>query len=183
MNYSIKAFLLLIIALPAFAANTFTIKQESSATPIQVGGAVIAKQQATLTAQAQGSVKQIFGQEGGRFKKGVILIQLDKSELLANRGATLSNVHNAQAQYQRELSSPSSNITPSGMGLPFILDSMVANPMQFMIGTRNTSTERRVDLISKQAQIQGANSKLKQLNARIRDRLTVALSLPYWSFH
>lgn len=170
----INLILLLIIPWSVFAANTITIKQEAVAIPIKVGGTVIAKQQATLTAQSQGRVKLIMGKEGDAFKKGDILIQLDKSALLANRQAALYNVQSASAQYTRELNSPSSSTAPGGMGFPSMMDNIVTNPMQSFMGTRDTSTERRADLISKQALIQNANSALKQADAQIRDSLTIA---------
>lgn len=173
MNHLFNAFLF-IISLPVMAENTITVKQESIALPIKVGGSVIASQQATLTAQAQGRIKQIFGQEGDVFKKGDVLIQLDNSELMSNREAAIYNVRNAAAQYNRELHSPSSNIAPGGMGLPSVMDNLVTNPMQSFMGTRDTGVEDRANLIAKQAQIQSAKSSLQQIDARIRDSLTVA---------
>lgn len=174
LKQTFQTFLLLIVACPALAETIIIIQQEAIAIPIKVGGSVIAKQHATLTAQAQGRVKYIMGKEGDAFKKGDILIQLDKSALLANRQAALYNVQSAKAQYVRELNSPSSNIAPGGMAAPSIMDNIVTNPMQSFMGTRDTSSERRADLITKQAQIQSANSALKQINAQIRDSLTVA---------
>jgi len=163
-----------MMSLPVFAANTFTVKQENIALPIKVGGTVIATQQATLTAQAQGRIKKLFGQEGDTFKKGNVLIQLDNTALLSNRQAALFNVQNAAAQYNRELRSPSSNVAPGGMGLPSIMDNVMTNPMQSIMGTRDTGVEDRANLIAKQAQIQSAKSSLQQIESRIRDSLTVA---------
>jgi len=163
-----------MMSLPVFAANTFTVKQQSIALPIKVGGTVIATQQATLTAQAQGRIKKLFGQEGDTFKKGNVLIQLDNTALLSNRQAALYSVQNAVAQYNRELRSPSSNVAPGGMGLPSIMDNVVTSPIQSFMGTRDKGVEDRANLIAKQAQIQSAKSSLQQIESRIRDSLTVA---------
>ena len=63
--------------------STYTVKRELSSGSIDVGGVVVAKQAATLTAQLPGRVKAISGKEGDAFKVDQLLVQLDDAELQA----------------------------------------------------------------------------------------------------
>ncbi len=160
--------------LAAENAETYTVKKEVASGAIDIGGTVVAQQAAVLTAQLPGRIQAIAGKEGDQFKKGQILLKLDDSELQAQRVSAVANVNNAITQYRREVISPRANTAPGGMGLPSMVDQMVTNPMQSMIGTRDTGAEKHADLVSMDASIKQAQSALRQIDAKMRDSLSLA---------
>lgn len=185
--------LLLAAAGPAGAAqcnleNLFPVEPVTSATAISVGGTVVARQEVTLTAQYPGRVEAIAGVEGDSFPTGAELLRLDVADLLAQRQSAVAQLASAQAalrnadiQYRRELSSPQVAQSPGGMGMPAMMDQVFTNPMQEMMGVRRPGAERSAEVHNRgtaleQARhgVQQAESRLREIDARIRDAKSLA---------
>jgi len=146
---------------------------------ISVAGTVNALKTVQLAAQMPGRIYAIAGREGDTFSKGDVLIQLEDSALLArldaaiaNRESATASIENAQAQYQRELYSPRSNSSgsaPGGMAMPAMVDQAFSNPMQDMMGMRDSTTERHTDLVGARTRIAQAQTKYRQADANIKE--------------
>jgi multidrug efflux pump subunit AcrA (membrane-fusion protein) len=154
--------------------GTYTVKLEAAIGVIDVGGTVVAEQAATLTAQQPGRIKTITGKEGDAFKTGQVLIELDDAELQAKRRAAVAALNNANTQFRREIISPRAKSSPGGMGFPSMMDQIVTNPMQSIIGTRDTDAERHADIISRDTGVKEAQSNLRMIDAKLRDSRSLA---------
>ena len=171
---SITAGLPVVHAKNVKAAKTYTIKREAAISMINVGGIVVAEQSATLTAQQPGRIRTIGGKEGDAFKQGQLLIELDDTELQAKRRAAVAALNDATSQYRREIVSPRSKSSPGGMGFPSMMDQIVTNPMQSVMGTRDTDAERYADIISRDTSVKQAQSNLRAIDAKLRDSRSLA---------
>lgn len=157
-----------------------------------VGGTVIPYKEVNLSAQVPGQVTFIAGSEGDSFSAGSILIQIDDSQVQAQRRAALAQIvnaeavlRNAQVQYSREIWSPRSN-TPSavpGMGMPNMFDQFFTRGFSNVIGRSDTGLERYADWYAQGSIVQQAQSalvqataQLEQFDARLRD---TKLSAPF----
>ena len=165
--------LLIFLASNPLLAETvdkiYTIKREAAIGVIDVGGIVVAQQAATLTAQQPGRIKSIAGKEGDKFKAGQLLIELVDTELQAKRRAAVAALNNASTQLRREIISPQSKTSPGGMGFPSMMDQIITNPMQSMMGTRDTGAERHADIVARNSGVQTAQSNLGMIDAKLRD--------------
>ncbi|VBB69615.1 efflux transporter, RND family, MFP subunit [invertebrate metagenome] len=127
----------------------------------------------------------IAGVEGDSLAAGALLIQVDDSQIQAQRRAALAQIanaeaalRNAQVQYSREIWSPRSN-TPNampGMGMPNMFDQFFTRGFSNMMGRSDTGLERYADWYAQGAGVQQAQgalmqatAQLEQLNARLRD--------------
>lgn len=163
---------------PVFTSpvQVVTVERMKMGASVAVGGNVAAKDTVNLTAQMPGRVEFIAGDVGSRFKRGEILVALDDDALQAQlrsaysaRSSANSAWRNAGAQYGRELRSPQSQSTGiGGMGIPSIMDDMFANPMQSMMGTRDTGAVRYSDIVQRQTQMDQARNSMTQADAKIR---------------
>jgi multidrug efflux pump subunit AcrA (membrane-fusion protein) len=175
------------------AEHIVTVRANSAASAVTLGGTVVAFKQVTLTAQIPGRVEFIAGTEGDSFKSKDILVAIDDDDLLAKRQAAIaqlnnaySQIANAQVQYNRELWSPQSrSITRSGgMGMPMMMDQMFTQPFsQMMPGEYGGDryVDRQADIYSygtqlTQAQNQQATAKsaLDEVDAKLRDTRSFA---------
>lgn len=156
---------------------------------VAFGGSVVPFREATLAAQMPGRIEHLAGEEGDAFEDGDLLVRLDDDELIAQQNqanAELANatasLRNAGVQYNRELYSPYSlNRSPGGMGLPTLMDQMFTRPFSNVIGTTNPDVERHASLFQQGTQIEtarnailAAQSKLQQIDAKLRDTRTYA---------
>jgi multidrug efflux pump subunit AcrA (membrane-fusion protein) len=130
----------------------------------------------------------LAGIEGDSFDEGTLLVELDETELLAQRRSAIAQLANAQAelrnagvQYQRELWSPQSRQPPGGMAMPNLFDQMFTRPMEDFMGTRDRGTERGADLFASTTRIQQAQntilqaqSQIQAIDAKLRDTKSVA---------
>ena len=155
-----------------------------------LGGAVVPLQEVTLSAQVPGRIVEITGKEGDWFEQGALLARIDDDDLLAQQRQALAALQNAQAalhnagvQYSRELWSPQSrnpNRMP-GMGMPSLFDQFFTKNMGQFMGYGNPGLDRYSDLYAQgtavnqgQTQVLAAQSKLDEINAKLRDARTTA---------
>ncbi len=171
---------------PANTDNTatYTVQERAIVNTITLGGTVIPEKEVTLSAQLPGRINVLAGEEGNRFPKDTILIAIDDTELKAKRQAAVatwmkadSALRTAGVQYQRELVSPDSlDKAPGGMGLPFLFDEMITEPMSDMMGNADPGMDRYATLQKFNSQIEQARSSLSQarfqieaIDAKLRD--------------
>ncbi len=168
--------------------NTTTVEIVRQQNKIVLGGTVVPSRQVTIAAQLPGRVEFIAGAEGDAFEQNTVLVALDDDELLAQRRAALASMSNADAslrnagvQFQRELSSPSSRSSMSGMGVPGMFDQMFTRNFSDMMGIGNPGMERQADLYSRSTGIEQARSaymqsrsQLEQVDAKLRDAVGYA---------
>ena len=163
---------------------TYMVQERAIVNTITLGGTVIPEKEVTLSAQLPGRIVTLAGEEGNRFPKDTILIAIDDAELKAKRQAAVakwmnadSALRNAGVQYQRELVAPDSlEKAPGGMGLPFLFDEMVTEPMSDMIGRADPDMDRYATLQKFNSQIEQARGSLSQarfqieaIDAKLRD--------------
>lgn len=158
------------------SSNLITqVKSLSLGSRVTVGGTVEPIKSVTLTAQLPGRVLSISGEEGSAFPSNTILLELDTTELLAQRHAAEAQfasanaaLRNAWVQRDRMIASPStSQHAPGGMGMPNMFDQMFTNPMSNFMGTRDSGTERHADIFAGSTQIEQARQSLAQAQAQI----------------
>lgn len=169
--------------------DVVTVERMKMGSSVAVGGTVAAKDTVNLTAQMPGRVEFLAGDVGSVFNKGDVLVTLDDDALQAQlrsayaaRATADSTWRNAGAQYGRELSNPSSsNSMMSGMGMPSMMDNMFFNPMQNMMGQRDSGAIRYSDIVQRQTQMDQArnsmmqaDSQIRQIQAKLRDTKSVA---------
>jgi len=165
------------------------VKRQSVQLTSTIGGSVEALKTVSLAAQLPGRVAYIAGNEGDRFQAGALLLGLDNTSLRAKLQAAQAGYASAQAalrdakaKLHREINSPSVvSKTPGGMGMPSMMDQVFMDPMQSMIGTRDTGVERQSDLVARQVGVSQAHSNLlrsqaqiQQIEAALRDSQSVA---------
>lgn len=169
-------------------ADWYTVERSRGAVTVSLGGTVVPYKEVTLAAQLPGRVKVLAGIEGDSFDEGTLLVELDETELLAQRRSAIAQLANAQAelrnagvQYQRELYSPQSRQPPGGMAIPNMFDQMFTRPMEDFIGTRDRGAERGADLFASTTRIQQAQnailqaqSQIQAIDAKLRDTKSVA---------
>ena len=169
-------------------ADWYTVERSRGAVTVSLGGTVVPYKDVTLAAQLPGRVKMLAGIEGDSFDEGTLLVELDETELLAQRRSAIAQLANAQAdlrnagvQYQRELWSPQSRQPPGGMGMPNMFDQMFTRPMEDFMGTRDRGAERGADLFASTTRIQQAQnailqaqSQIQAIDAKLRDTKSVA---------
>jgi multidrug efflux pump subunit AcrA (membrane-fusion protein) len=183
---------LLAVQLPATAQtgqyDWFTVERSRGAVTVSLGGTVVPYKEVTLAAQLPGRVQMLAGIEGDSFDEGTPLVELDETELLAQRRSAIAQLANAQAelrnagvQYQRELWSPQSRQPPGGMAMPNLFDQMFTRPMEDFMGTRDRGAERGADLFASTTRIQQAQnailqaqSQIQAIDAKLRDTKSVA---------
>lgn len=150
---------------------------------VVLGGTVVPAREVTIAAQMPGRVEFIAGEEGDSFADKTILIALNDDELLAKRRAALAQMANAEAalrnagvQFNRELVSPQSRNSMSGMGMPGMFDQMFTNNFSNMMGMTDSSADRGADLYTRGIGIEQARSahmqsasQLQQVEAKLRD--------------
>jgi len=150
---------------------------------VVLGGTVVPAREVTIAAQLPGRVEFIAGEEGDSFADKTILIALNDDELLAKRRAALAHMATAEAalrnagvQFNRELVSPQSRNSMSGMGVPGLFDQMFTNNFSNMMGMNDKSADRGADLYTRGIGIDQARSahmqaasQLQQVEAKLRD--------------
>lgn len=170
------------------AENFTTVEMVRQQNQIVLGGTVVPSRQVTIAAQLPGRVEFIAGAEGDAFEQNTALVALGDDELLAQRRAALASMANADAslrnagvQFQRELSSPASRNSMSGMGVPGMFDQMFTRNFSDMMGIGNPGMERQADLYSRSTGIEQARSaymqarsQLEQVDAKLRDAVGYA---------
>jgi multidrug efflux pump subunit AcrA (membrane-fusion protein) len=168
--------------------NVTTVEVVRQQNQIVLGGSVIPSRQVSIAAQLPGRVKFIAGAEGDAFEQNTALVALGDDELHAQRRAALASMANAEAslrnagvQFQRELTSPSSRSSMSGMGVPGMFDQMFTRNFSDMMGINNPGMERQADLYSRSTGIEQARSaymqarsQIEQVDAKLRDAVGYA---------
>ncbi len=166
-----------------YRGDIVTVEMINHQSQVVLGGTVVPARQVTIAAQMPGRVEFIAGEEGDSFADKTILIALDDDELLAKRRAALAQMANEEAslrnagvQFNRELVSPQSRNSMSGMGIPGMFDQMFTNNFSDMMGMNNKSADRGADLYSRSIGIEQARnshmqaaSQLQQVEAKLRD--------------
>lgn len=179
-------------AFPAAAAEyqTTTVALAHVGHTATVGGTVIPYKEVNLNAQIPGQVTYIAGAEGDSFGSGAVLVQIDDSQIQAQRRAALADIanaeaaaRNAQVQYSRELWSPRSNSPNSmpGMGMPGMFDQFFTRNMSNAMGRSDSGLERQAELYAQGSGVSQAQGRLLQttaqleaLDAKLRDAQQVA---------
>jgi multidrug efflux pump subunit AcrA (membrane-fusion protein) len=170
--------------------STYVVKLQAIPSSVTLGGSVIPAREVTLSAQLPGRVEKMAGVEGDEFSKDDVLLELNTEALQAQRRAAvaaLSNtgasLRNANIQYQRELISPDSisKKAPGGMGLPFMLDQVMTEPMSEFILQSDPNLDRYATLQGYSTKIEQARhhyeqarSKIATLDAQLRDSQSIA---------
>jgi multidrug efflux pump subunit AcrA (membrane-fusion protein) len=155
--------------------NAYVIQARPIISAAMLGGTVIPAKEVTLSAQVPGRIEKISGEEGSSFKENAVLISISTEELLAQRRSAMaefasadSALRNAGVRYQQELFTPDSiKKAPGGMGLPFLLDEMMTEPMSEMLGKSDTKLDRRTNLHNFGTQIDQARSALMRARSQI----------------
>ncbi|MBF0563184.1 MAG: efflux RND transporter periplasmic adaptor subunit, partial [Alphaproteobacteria bacterium] len=140
--------------------------------------------------QIPGQVTFIAGSEGDSLTAGAVLVQIDDSQIQAQRRAAIAEISNAEAamqnakvQYSRELYSPHSNSPNSmpGMGMPGMFDQFFTRNASNWMGRSDSGLERQADLYAQGSSVSEAESRLMQstaqletLDAKLRDAQLVA---------
>lgn len=165
-----------VVAAPDYYADVITVQVIQHKSEVVLGGTVVPAKQVTIAAQMPGKVEYIAGTEGDRFAKNSELVALDDDELLAQRRAAIAQMGNADAalrnagvQFNRELESPSSRNTISGMGVPGMFDQMFTRNFSDMMGYQSPGTERRADLYARSTGVDQARSSFLQAQSRVEE--------------
>lgn len=152
----------------------YQVKSRNSGGAMRLGGSVVPEQIVNLTAQMPGDVSSVAGAEGDFFKKGDVLVTLDKKALLAKREQAVSQLasadagyRNAMAQYKQELVNPNSQGNTMMGGAPGMF-SMFSDPARSMMG-QNPGMERGTNIYGRQIQIETARNSVTQAGAAIRE--------------
>jgi len=172
------------------AEDVVTVKSTKSTAQTVLGSTVIPYREVTLTAQIPGRVLGLRGDVGTMLSKGELVAKIDDSALQAKKNAAISAVETAQAflsnsraQYRREMISPRSKDISGmpGMGMPAMIDVYMTRPMYDMMGNSDTGYNRYSDLMNSatavsqsQGQVAQAWSQLNQVNAHLKDTLSIA---------
>ena len=170
--------------------QVITVSQRRTAASTILSASVVPYREVTFTAEISGRVEYIAGREGDRFTQDEVLVAIDSEKLLAKRGQVVANLNNtylslrnSQIQYNREWQAPESqNINRApGMGLPSMFDQMFTRNLGSGMGYGKPWLERYSDLYSSgtqmgqaQGQHQAALSKLREIDANLRDTRTVS---------
>ncbi|WP_294948947.1 efflux RND transporter periplasmic adaptor subunit [Sulfurivirga sp.] len=171
--------LLCCLLLPAAgwsAVQVVEVKQRVYDQTIKLGGTVIPFKKVTLTAQIAGQINYLAGEEGDRFRKGVLLASIDDSALLAKRKAAYAQWQRAYAAWQnaitlynRELWAPRSKTPMPGMGLPSMFDQMFSRPMSEAMDITDYDAARRADLLAARNRIKEARAQMEAARAQIEE--------------
>ena len=168
---------------------TYEVMVHDLSPPVTLSGTVIPKKEVTFSAQLPGRVASLIGEEGDKFSKNTILLELDNRELLAKRRSAIAEWRNADAtlrnagiQYNRQLQSPDSpDDAPGGMGLPHLLDQFLTKPISDLMGRSDQGLDRRAQLHTYGIRIEQArnalwqaNSQIEQIDAKLRDAKSIA---------
>jgi multidrug efflux pump subunit AcrA (membrane-fusion protein) len=164
--------------------NAYVIQARPVISASVLGGTVIPAKEVTLSAQVPGRIEKISGEEGSSFKENTLLISITTEELHAQRRAAMAEfasadaaLRNAGVRYQQELFTPDSiKKAPGGMGLPFLLDEMMTEPMSEVLGKSDSKLDRRTNLHNMGTQIDQARgtlmrarSQIEAIDAKLRD--------------
>lgn len=155
--------------------NAYVIQARPIISATMLGGTVIPAKEVTLSAQVPGRIEKISGEEGSSFKENAALISISTEELLAQRRSAMAEfasadaaLRNAGVRYQQELFTPDSiKKAPGGMGLPFLLDEMMTEPMSEILGKSDTKLDRRTNLHNFETQIEQARNTLMRARSQI----------------
>ncbi|TNF99479.1 MAG: efflux RND transporter periplasmic adaptor subunit [Gammaproteobacteria bacterium] len=152
-----------------------TVKQGNVGGMVTLGGMVIPHRQVNLLAQMPGDVDYIAGKEGDAFSKGVPLVQLDTSALLAKRkqaetqlASAYAGHRNALVQYNREIVSPQGQTDSMLGGMPSMM-SMFTDPMRSMSGRGSPGADRHSSIVGQETQVSTAANQIAQAQAAIRE--------------
>ena len=152
-----------------------TVESSTIGGNIVLGGSVQPLKTVNLSAQMPGDVKFIAGQEGDKFRKGDVLVQLDTAALMAKRKQAESQLASAQAgysnavmQYQREWASPNAQSNAMMGGAPSMF-SMFSDPFRGFTGEGEPYLERRTNLHQYEVQVHTARNQVSQAMAAIRE--------------
>lgn len=173
---------------PATVGNVYVVESGVVGSTTTLGGTVVPLKEVSFSAQMPGRVEFISGVEGDWFKTGTVLVALNKDDLMAQRQSALavlsqtrSMLNNSRVQYTRQVYSGTDQANTMGMGAPKMFDEMFVEPMSGFTGRNNPELSRRAQIYAQGTQIDQARSsliqaesKLKELDARLRDTQTIA---------
>lgn len=156
--------------------HTQTIQTEVYDRYLSLGGTVIPFKEVSITAQMAGQVNFIAGVEGDRFEAGTLLISIDDDILRAQRQAAIAqwkqasySLQNAHTQYNKELWSPQTEQTMTGMAIPGLVDQMFTKPLSDSMGIGDSDVDRRANLAAAQTRVQEAKAMMQQIKAKIEE--------------
>ncbi len=160
-----------------------TVESVQYQNQVVIGGTVVPARQVLIAAQLPGRIEYLAGTEGDSFKSDTILVALEDDELLAQRRAAIAAMQSAEAswrnagtQLNRELVSPQSRNTMSGMGMPGMFDQMFTRNFSDMMGLNSPGMDRHADIYSRTTAMEQARSaydqarsQLDQIDSKLRD--------------
>lgn len=148
---------------------------------VRLGGTVVPHKKVTINSQQAGQINYIAGIEGDKFSLGTLLISCDDDVLRAKRSAAMAQwqqasyaYNNAQTQYNREIWSPKTEKSMTGMAMPGLMDQMFTRPMSNSMGYGDVDVDRRANILNAQAAVQQAAAQMRLVKAQI-DEIDVRL--------
>ncbi|HIJ83483.1 MAG TPA: efflux RND transporter periplasmic adaptor subunit, partial [Magnetococcales bacterium] len=171
------------------AKDVFTVQSREVSDTVTLGGTVVPFRDVTLSAQIPGRIRSISGTEGDAFNKGVVLVSIEESDLLAKRDSAQAELAKAQSMFQnnnvqfnRQVYSGSPMASDNmGMGMPRMFDRAFTRPFSSMMGMDNPGLSDYAQNYAHGVQVQQAHmsiiqaqSAIKEINAKLRDARSIA---------
>jgi multidrug efflux pump subunit AcrA (membrane-fusion protein) len=92
-------------AAPQPAASTETVSARPFAHPVRVTGTLKSDEVVALSTKATGMVRQVLAKEGDRVRRGQLLVEIDDSELQAQRARAVATAEAAAARLKQAYTS------------------------------------------------------------------------------
>ena len=154
---------------------------------ILLGATVVPLTEVELGAQVAGDIIKFDGKAGDAYKKGELIVALEKESIRAQREVALADIasanemlNNAGVQYSKSIISPYSDGNMMFGGMPGMFSTFI-NPMQRMTGGGNAEFEKyahRANSYSHYVEagnrLKQAKSKLKGIDEKLKDASVVA---------
>ncbi|WP_187148392.1 efflux RND transporter periplasmic adaptor subunit [Thioalkalivibrio sulfidiphilus] len=168
--------------------EVLTVQSVASADHTLVNGRVIPFREITLRARLPGTLLHVGPEAGDQVPPGSLLAVVSHQDLLAQRDAQIATIRHAQAvlensqiHYMREIYSPRGSGNSMFPGMFGLMDSMMGNGFNTMLGNHHPLLDRHANLhdssvMVHQAQtaISAAQARLREIEVRLADAMTVA---------
>jgi multidrug efflux pump subunit AcrA (membrane-fusion protein) len=159
-------------------ASLYVVESNKSIKTVVVGGKIIPHKTVTLTAQIPGRVLNLAGEEGDKFKKGVVLVELSEdslkaklNEAISQRDTATSKVRSAEAQYYRHLSGDNQNMMTQGTPMSWMGNVM---PQKKGDSYYADASNARSGVDMAKTGVAAANSMIKAIQTKFRDAKSLA---------
>ncbi len=154
---------------------------------ILLGATVVPLAEVELSAQVSGDITGFDGKAGDVYKKGALIVTLEKESIKAQREVVLADIasaneslKNAGVQYSKSIISPYADGNMMFGGMPGMFSSFI-NPMRRITNSGNFEFEKyahRADSYSRYVKannrLKQARSKLKEIDEKLKDTSIIA---------